>query len=47
MQYLLLIGGYYLVEAETPEAAVSMSAKIPGARYGCIEDPQVLLGGRR
>jgi hypothetical protein len=31
------LGGYYLVEADTPEAAVTMAAKIPGARTGCVE----------
>ena len=31
------LGGFYLVEADTPEEALSMAAKIPGARFGSIE----------
>ena len=31
------LAGYYLVDADTPEAAISMAAKIPGARRGCVE----------
>jgi len=31
------LGGYYLVEAGTPEEAIAIAAKIPGARYGSIE----------
>jgi hypothetical protein len=31
------LGGYYLVEADSPDAAVTMAAKIPGARSGCVE----------
>jgi|SRR6185312_11866350 len=31
------LGGYYLVEAASPQAAAAMAAKIPGARYGSVE----------
>lgn len=31
------LGGYYLVEAPSIDEAVRMAAKIPGARYGCVE----------
>jgi len=31
------LGGYYLVEAPDRKTAASIAAKIPGARFGCIE----------
>jgi hypothetical protein len=31
------LGGFYLVEASNIEEAKAMAAKIPGARYGCVE----------
>ena len=31
------LGGYYLVEAGTPDEALAMAAKVPWARYGSIE----------
>jgi hypothetical protein len=31
------LGGFYLVEAATREEALAMAAKIPGARFGCVE----------
>ena len=31
------LGGYYLVEAASPEAAVAIAGKIPGAKSGCVE----------
>ena len=31
------LGGFYLVEAATPDEAVAIAAKIPGARFGSIE----------
>src|SRR5215475_9419761 len=31
------LGGYYLIEAKDRDEAVSIAAKIPGARYGCVE----------
>lgn len=31
------LGGYYLVEADSADAALAMAAKIPGARSGCVE----------
>jgi hypothetical protein len=40
------IGGYYLIEARDMNEAIRLAAKIPGARFGCVEvrpvadDPQ-------
>lgn len=31
------LGGYYLVEAPDKASAATMAAKIPGARFGCVE----------
>ncbi len=31
------LGGYYLVEAGSPEEAVAMAGKIPGAQSGSVE----------
>ena len=31
------LGGYYLIEARDLNEAVQVAARIPGARYGCIE----------
>ncbi len=31
------LGGYYLVEAKDLNEAIQLAARIPGARYGCIE----------
>ena len=31
------LGGYYLVEAKDLDHAIAIAAKIPGARYGCVE----------
>lgn len=31
------LGGFYLVEAGNLDAATAMAAKIPGARFGCVE----------
>jgi len=36
-QTKLQLGAYYRVEAESPEQAVEMASRIPGARYGFIE----------
>lgn len=30
-------GGYYLIEARDLDEAIRVAAKIPGARYGCVE----------
>ncbi len=30
-------GGYYLIEARDLNEAVQVAARIPGARYGCVE----------
>ena len=31
------LGGFYLVEADNPDDAIAMAAKIPAARFGCVE----------
>jgi hypothetical protein len=31
------LGGYYLIEAKDLDEAIAISAKIPGARHGCVE----------
>jgi len=31
------LGGYYLVEANNPDEAIAIAAKIPWARFGSIE----------
>ena len=31
------LGGYYLVDARDLDEAIAIAAKIPSARYGCIE----------
>jgi hypothetical protein len=31
------LGGYYLVEAADLDEALAMAAKLPGARFGCVE----------
>lgn len=31
------LGGFYLVEAKNLDEALALAAKIPAARYGCIE----------
>jgi hypothetical protein len=31
------LGGYYLIEAEDLNEAVRVAARIPGARFGCVE----------
>lgn len=30
-------GGYYMIEARDLNDAIQVAAKIPGARYGCVE----------
>jgi hypothetical protein len=45
------LGGYYLIEAKDLNEAIQVTAKIPGARLGCVEvraiadDPQTLALG--
>ena len=40
------LGGYFLVEAADVDEALSIAARIPGARYGTIEvRPVVALAG--
>ena len=31
------LGGFYLIDAPDLDAAIASAARIPGARYGCIE----------
>jgi hypothetical protein len=31
------LGGFYLIEAKDRNEALAIAAKIPGARFGCIE----------
>jgi hypothetical protein len=31
------LGGFYFVEARDRDEAVAIAAKIPGARFGCVE----------
>ena len=37
------LGGYYLVEANTMEEAASIAAKIPAARFGCVEVRPIMV----
>ena len=37
------LGGYYLVEANSPDEAASIAAGIPAARYGSIEVRPVMV----
>ena len=37
------LGGYYLVEAKDLDAAITMAARIPGARDGSIEVRPVMI----
>ena len=45
------LGGYYIVEARDLNEAIQIAARVPGARYGCVEvrpiaqDPQTLALG--
>ena len=45
------LGGYYVIEAKDMNEAIQVAAKIPGARFGCVEvrpiaeDPQTLALG--
>ena len=45
------LGGFYLIEAKDLNEAIQVTAKIPGARLGCVEvraiadDPQTLALG--
>jgi hypothetical protein len=40
------LGGYYLLEAKDLNEAIQLAARIPGARYGCIEVRPVAEVGR-
>lgn len=37
------LGGYYLVEAPDKATAAAMAAKIPGARFGCVEVRPIMV----
>ena len=37
------LGGYYLVEANSPDEAASLAAQIPGARYGSVEVRPIMV----
>jgi hypothetical protein len=37
------LGGFYLVEAPDKGAAAAMAAKIPGARFGCVEVRPIMV----
>ena len=39
------LGGYYLLEAPTIEAAAAIAAGIPAARYGSIEVRPIMIFG--
>jgi hypothetical protein len=45
------LGGYYVIAAKDLNEAIQVAAKIPGARFGCVEvrpiaeDPQTLALG--
>jgi hypothetical protein len=36
------LGGYYMLQCDDLDEAIEISAKIPGARHGCIEIRPVL-----
>jgi hypothetical protein len=31
------LGGYYLIDAKNLDEATAIAARIPGARFGCVE----------
>lgn len=37
------LGGYYLIEAPDKATAAAIAAKIPGARFGCIEVRPIMV----
>jgi hypothetical protein len=37
------LGGFYLVEAPDQKTAVAMAAKIPAARFGCVEVRPIMV----
>lgn len=37
------LGGYFLVEANSVDEALAMAAKLPGARYGCVEVRPIMV----
>ena len=39
------LGGYFLIDAESAEEALAWAARIPAARYGCVEVRPVLPVG--
>ena len=40
------LGGYYLIEANDLDQAISIAARIPGARYGSIEVRPIMPRGQ-
>jgi hypothetical protein len=38
-----ILGGYYILDCQTPEEAVEMAAKIPGALTGSVEIRPVVV----
>jgi hypothetical protein len=38
-----VLGGYYLIDADSPEEAVEWAAQIPSARYGRVEVRPVVM----
>jgi hypothetical protein len=37
------LGGFYLVDAPDKATAAAMAAKIPGARFGCVEVRPIMM----
>jgi hypothetical protein len=37
------LGGYYLIEANDPDEAIAIAAKIPWARFGSIEVRPIMI----
>lgn len=37
------LGGYYLIEAKSPDEAAAIAAGIPGARYGGVEVRPIMV----
>ena len=37
------LGGYYLIEANSPQEAAKIAAEIPGARHGSIEVRPIMV----
>jgi hypothetical protein len=37
------LGGYYLIDVETPDEAIEWAAKIPSARFGKVEVRPIVM----